>query len=228
MWQFKWHYQKTATIISPILVCKIPGCYSRVFHSSMDNIYLVCGGECVIKCRFFSKSKPFCFQGKLCPLQIVCQLAAGLGSSAQVHTSEFWWEWNSDRKHKFSDICWNMQLHLSLILSFSHSLFLSTSACYEMKRLAVIPSAVVSGNKKCLLTPCPRIFFGLRCCSNVVTEHFAPRELELLCKSWYWFLKQQDKLGHEGERPPPYYSTFPPKNYLLNWGCYHAVCEAFL
>lgn len=103
-------------------------------------------------------------------------------------------------------------------LSFSHSLFLSTSACYGMERLAVIPSAVVSGNIECLLTPCPGIFFGLRCCSNVVTEHFAPSELGLLCKGWYWFLNRQDKLGHEGECPPPFYSTFLPKTTFYTGG----------
>lgn len=109
--------------ISPILVCKIPGCYSRVFHSSMDNIYLVCGGECVIKCRFFFlKSKPFCFQGKLCPLQIVGQLAAGLGSSAQVQS----FGENGTVTESISSVtfaktcsCISLSLSLSLILSFS-------------------------------------------------------------------------------------------------------------
>lgn len=80
---------------------------------------------------------------------------------------------------------------------------------------------------KCPLTPCPRICFRLRCCSNIVTEHFTPRELGLLSKGWYCYLNEQGKLRHGGECPP-YRSTFPPKNYFLNWGCYHAVCEAFL
>lgn len=96
----------------------------------------------MIKCSFFPKSKPFCFQGKLCPSQIVGQLAAGLGSSAQVQS----FGENGAVTENISSVTFAKTCSC-ISLSLSHSLFLFTSACYEIKRLAVIPSAVVSGNR---------------------------------------------------------------------------------